>query len=602
MPLLASFQAQQIMSSLGGTSSNQQASGSGDQRGPNGTGSGSSGGGASAFPFGQYSSYGSPSSSTAHLHPQPQRQQSFRSSTPPLSNLFHQGSICGSTGSGIRGGAAGTGSGMTGWSASGGPVEGATGGDAPWVSEDIMAKEAAPAGHCLVGGASAGLAATSGESLGMLEASAKCAATRSDGTWSGGGVTSGSVGDVARISLGGSSVGSLVSNIGGSLGRASVGTAGLASGGFPGGSPGGALGGACGGPLGMVSGESMVGSLGRPSSGSICSYIGGASVGGGSAEHISKAPVGANESLLGGSTTCFVTGTTSGNTHGLTVSSRGQSPVSTGSSNPGIGQLHHSQPLPKPPQAAPLQQLAVESRSSSGINLFNSPPNSSPSSNRGLHSEQLLDSSPSSLSHFNLAGLQSGFPVHQMSLEKSALASLAQYGSANASPCLTPVAPSPTIQSPVTGRTFYYSDPSSATGSHSSLLMPQSSLSSQHPNQAHTAGRDSPLGRFSEDLKFLFSSHPSIPQEGQVFDHPAPHSSIEMGYYPSPFSSPTLVPKSCVSVPGGRATPPAQTSPGHSHKTQSPGGSSALPVRRGSAAYASDVEPQTVRSRLPSNL
>uniref|UniRef100_A0A8C6V2K5 Hyperpolarization activated cyclic nucleotide-gated potassium channel 4 n=1 Tax=Neogobius melanostomus TaxID=47308 RepID=A0A8C6V2K5_9GOBI len=224
-------------------------------------------------------------------------------------------------------------------------------------------------------------------------------------------------------------------------------------------------------------------------------------------------------------------------------------------------------------------------------------------SNTGPHSQPPLDGSPSSLSHFNLAGLQSGLLPQQTFLEKSALASLAQYGSANASPCLTPVAPSPTIQSPVSGRTFLYSDPSSTMGSHSSLLMPQFSYPSQLSHHPQTPDRDSPLGRFSEDLKFISSSHSSLPQEvPQVCDHPATRSSIDTGFFPSPFSSPTLVPKSCVSVPCGRVTPPSQTSSGPSHQTQSPGASPAVPPRRGSTALMPDLEPQTVRSKLPSNL
>uniref|UniRef100_A0A3B4YCH6 Hyperpolarization activated cyclic nucleotide gated potassium channel 4 n=1 Tax=Seriola lalandi dorsalis TaxID=1841481 RepID=A0A3B4YCH6_SERLL len=259
------------------------------------------------------------------------------------------------------------------------------------------------------------------------------------------------------------------------------------------------------------------------------------------------------------------------------------SPISTGSSSPMPGQLLHSQPPPKPPPVAPLQQFAGGGRTTSGLNLFHSPPQGSPTSSRRQHSQQPAEGSPSSL-------------------KRSALASLAQYGSANASPCLTPVAPSPTVQSPVAGRTFHYSDPSSTTGSHSSLLMPQSSLPSQLPSQPHTTGRDSPLGRFSEDLKLLSSSHPSLQQEvAQALGHQTPRSSVETGYYPSPFSSPTLVPKPCSSVPG-RMTPPIQTSPGHPQQTRSPGASPALPLRRSSAAYSSDLEPQTVRSKLPSNL
>uniref|UniRef100_A0A3Q3JF49 Cyclic nucleotide-binding domain-containing protein n=1 Tax=Monopterus albus TaxID=43700 RepID=A0A3Q3JF49_MONAL len=278
------------------------------------------------------------------------------------------------------------------------------------------------------------------------------------------------------------------------------------------------------------------------------------------------------------------------------------SPVSTGSFSPLPGPLLHSQAPPKPPQVVPLQQFAGGGRTTSGLNLFHSPPQGSPSSSRGQNSQHPAEGSPSSLIHCSLSGLQSGLLPHQMSLERSALASLTQYGSANTSPCLTPVAPSPTIQSPVAGRTFHYSDPSSATGSHSSLLMPQSSLPSQLLSQLHTTGRDSLLNRFSEDLKLLSSSHPSLPQEvAQALGHKTPHSSVETGCYPSPFSSPTLVPKPSSTVPG-HMTPPIQTSLRDSHQTHSSGASPALPLRRGSAAYSSDLEPQTVRSKLPSNL
>ncbi|XP_059214668.1 potassium/sodium hyperpolarization-activated cyclic nucleotide-gated channel 4 [Centropristis striata] len=619
MPLLASFRALHMTSGTGATGSSQQASGSGGQHGPNGAGSGSSGGGASSFPFGPYSSSGSPSSSMAQLHPQPQHQQPFRSSTPPLSNLFHQGSTGGSTGSGISGGAVGACGGATGWSsgAVGGSVEGATGGDSAWAGEDFTTGTTGPLPgvHFGLGGATGGsVVEISGESMGGIsEGSVGATCGRLAGGASGGsagGMNCGSVGDANRRSMGGS--------IRASMGRVSRGSVGGASGELPvvtttGGSlgraSGGFTGGVSGGPLGGVSGDSKLGSserfLGRVSGGSTTSHIGGSSSGsgGGVIGHTGRASGGAIGSHIGGSTASPAGGTSAGFTAGLLSSSRCQSPVSTGSSSPMPGQLHHSQPPPKPPQVAPLQQFAGGGRTTSGLNLFHSPPHGSPSSSRGQHSsQQPAESSPSSLSHFSLAGLQSGFLPHQMSLERSALASLAQYGSANASPCLTPVAPSPTIQSPVAGRTFHYSDPSSATGSHSSLLMPQSSLPSQLPSQPHTTGRDSPLGRFSEDLKLLSSSHSSLPQEvAQALGHHTPQSSVETGYYPSPFSSPTLVPKPCSSVPG-RMTPPIQMSPGHHHQTQSPGASPALPLRRASAAYSSDLEPQTVRSKLPSNL
>uniref|UniRef100_H2U822 Hyperpolarization activated cyclic nucleotide gated potassium channel 4 n=1 Tax=Takifugu rubripes TaxID=31033 RepID=H2U822_TAKRU len=317
-------------------------------------------------------------------------------------------------------------------------------------------------------------------------------------------------------------------------------------------------------------------------------------------------PLGHPSRAAGGShiglSTCVVGVSSSGVTTGHVTSSRCQSPIFTSSSSFAPSQVPHSQPSAKPPQVSPLQQFAGGGRTTGDLSLLHSPPQGSPSTRRRFYSQQPAEGSPSSLSHFNLTGLSSGILPHQMSIERSALASLAQYGSTNASPCLTPVAPSPTIQSPVAGRTFHYSDPPSITGSNSSLPMPHSSFPSQLPSQSPKTGRDSPLGRFSEDLKLLSSSHPSLPQEVvPALGHHAPCSSVETGYYPSPFSSPTLVPKPCSPMPG-RMTPPIQTSPGHRQQTQSPRVSPALPLQRGSSAYSTDLETQTVRSKLPSNL
>ncbi|KAM9410551.1 potassium/sodium hyperpolarization-activated cyclic nucleotide-gated channel 4 [Pholidichthys leucotaenia] len=594
MPLLASFRAQHMTAGTGATGSNQQVPSSGGQRGPSGSGAGNSAGGASIFPF------GSPSSSMAQLHPQPQHQQPFRSNTPPLSNLFHQSSIGGSTGSGLSGGAAGACGGAIGWSsggAVGGSVEGATGGDTTWAGEDFTTgvMEVTPGGNFGLGGATIGsISGTSGETVGGV-----C-----EGRLAGGasgrsaGIACGSVPEIARRSVGVTSRGSMGRASGGSVGGSSgeslvitttVGSLGMTTDGSMGVVYSAGSGGTLGGASSDSTFEHSGGSLGRASVGSTTSHIGGGL--GGIGGYTGRGSAGSH---IAGPSSC-----PGGITAGLISSSHCQSPVSN-SSLP--SQLLHNQPLPRPPQVAPLQQFAGGGRTNSGLNLFHSPQQASPSSSRKQHNQPPAEGSPSSLSHFNLAGLQSGCLPHQMSLERSALASLAQYGSANASPCLTPVAPSPTIQSPVSGRTFLYSEPSSATGSHSSLLMPQSSLPSQLPSQQHTTGRDSPLGRFSEDLKLLSSSQPSLPQEvAQALGHQTPCSSMEAGYYPSPFSSPTLVPKPCSSVPG-HMTPPTQTSPGHPHQTSSPGGSPALPVRRGSSAYSSDLEPQTVRSKLPSNL
>lgn len=618
MPLLASFRAQHMPSGALVTGSSKQGSGSEDQHRPNASGSGLAAGGLSAFPFEQFSSSGSPFSSTAQLHSQPKHQQPFRSETPPLSNLFHQGSTGGSTGSGLNGGAGGA-CGTTGWSSGGAvgeSVEGAAGGDTSWAGEDFIigTADVNPGSHFGLGMGSVGsVGEISGESIGRISEGSMGAAFGTLGCGASGAsgvATFGPIGDVARSlrvttrgSIGTSSGGSVGSSgetlavvtTEGSLGRASSRSKGVLSRGLTIGSTGESHGSVFGDSGGLNPG----GLFGRASVGTLVSHVSGGSSGSGggvSIGHTSRAAGGNHIGLPA----CAVGANSSGIT--TVTSSRCQSPILTSSSSFIPGQVPHCQPPPKPPQVSPLQQFAGGGRTTAGLTLLHSPPQGSPSASRTQHSQQPAEGSPSSLGLFNLTGLSSGILPHQMSIERSALASLAQYGSTNASPCLTPVAPSPTIQSPVAGRTFHYSDPPSTTGSNSSLPMPHSYFPSQLPSQSPKTGRDSPLGRFSEDLKLLSSSHPSLPQEvAQALGHHAPRSSVETGYYPSPFSSPTLVPKPCSPVPG-HMTPPIQTSPGHRQQTQSPRASPALSLQRGSSVYSTDLETQTVRSKLPSNL
>lgn len=620
MPLLASFRAQHMQSGTLATDYSKEGSGIEDHHRPNGSGSGLGGGELSAFPFEQFSSTGSPSSSMAQLHSQPKRQQSFCSGTPPLSNLFHQGSTGGSTGSGLSGGACGT----TGWSsggAAGESVEGATGGDSSWVGEDFTTGtvDVNPGSNFGLGMVSAGsVGEISGESIGRISEGLMCAAFErgsgaSIGASSASGVTfSGPLADVAssvkgtaRGSFGTSSGGSVgssgetlaVMTTEGSLGRASGKTKGVLSRGLTIGSTWESHGSVLGDSLGLNSG----GPFGRASVGTLVSHLSGGSSdsgGGVTIGHSSRAAGGSHIGLLQ-----FGLGANSGGvTTGHITSSRCQSPIFTSSSSFMPGQVSHCQPPSKTPQVSPLQQFAGGGRTTGGLNFLHSPPQGSPSTCRRQHSQHPPEGSPSSLGHFSLTGLSSGVLPHQISIDRSALASLAQYGSANVSPCLTPAAPSPTIQSPVAGRTFHYSDPPNTSVSNSSFPMPHSSFTSQLPSQSPQTGSDSPLGRFSEDLKLLSSSHPSLPQEvAQALGHHAPFSSVETGYYPSPFSSPTLVPKPCSSVPG-RMTPPIQTSPGHCQQTQSQRASPALPLQRCPSVNPTDVETQIVRSKLPSNL
>lgn len=616
MPLLASFRAQHMTSGSGTMGSTRQGSGLGGQHGPDGTGSVSSEGGTTVFPFGAHSSSVSPSSSMAQLHPQPQYQQHFRSSTPPLSNLFHQAPVGGSTGSGLSGGAGLTRGGTTGWfpgDGAGSSVEGASGGDAAWAGEEFTTgvTDISSRGHYDLKGATDGsMHGNSGDIVGgASEGSLGAACGRFVGGATGAsglGVTCGLLQDKTKKLLGETSRGSterasrgsmsgasreslLPTNPSGSLRKISDGSVSSV------------FDVACGGTFGGNSVEISVGNsaalFGRSSTGLTSSHTGGASnepgetaIGG----HKGRV-IGCVAGTQMGASTTLAGLPSSGITSGLVGSSFCQSPISTSPSN-----LMSSQILPNQPHSKPLQQFAGGGRTTSGINLFQSPPQGSPSCVRGQQTQKSTTGSPPSISHFSLAGLQSGCLPHQMSLEKSALASLAQYGSANASPCLTPVARSPTVQSPVVGRTFLYSDPSSIAGSHSSLPMPQSPLLSQLPSLPQTSGRDSPLAPFSEDLKSSSSSHPSFPQDvAQALSHQTPCSSVE--YYPSPFSSPTRVPKPCSSI-SGQMTPPKQELPGNPHQTQSPRSSPAPPPQRGSGAYLSDLEPQTVRSKLPSNL
>uniref|UniRef100_A0A8C1ZU72 Hyperpolarization activated cyclic nucleotide-gated potassium channel 4 n=1 Tax=Cyprinus carpio TaxID=7962 RepID=A0A8C1ZU72_CYPCA len=261
------------------------------------------------------------------------------------------------------------------------------------------------------------------------------------------------------------------------------------------------------------------------------------------------------------------------------TTSSNTSPRSTGLFSHAPSQLLQGQLPPKPSQTDSLQQFATGGgKTSTGLNLFHTPPPGSPSSSRSQAPESSTSSQiPPALSTY--------FP-----LERSALASLAQYGSANVSPCNTPLAPSPTLQSPVTGRTFHYSDPSSAAGSHTSLLLPQSSCPGQLPGH-HSSGTDSLLGRFYEDLNILSSCHP-IETAGQS-------SPRGPGYCLSPYSSPTLTPKPCSSV-SGHMSGPIQTSPGSRGQAHSIGTSPALSLPRASDRHPSELEP--LHSKLPSNL
>ncbi|KAM9351493.1 potassium/sodium hyperpolarization-activated cyclic nucleotide-gated channel 4-like [Symphorus nematophorus] len=175
-----------------------------------------------------------------------------------------------------------------------------------------------------------------------------------------------------------------------------------------------------------------------------------------------------------------------------------------------------------------------------------------------------------SLAQHSLAGLQSVF-LPQVLPEHSALASLAQYGSAEASPCYTPPVHSPSIQSPVRGRTVSHSP-----------LNPQTSCPAR-------VACESSVDLFTQEIKTISGSHSSIHQERPLGEGLAGASS-------SPFSSPMAVSKPYSPIPG-QATPVSRTHSGPEPQNQSLGIHS--PHARSPTKM---LETEHKQSKLPSNL
>lgn len=195
-----------------------------------------------------------------------------------------------------------------------------------------------------------------------------------------------------------------------------------------------------------------------------------------------------------------------------------------------------------------------------------------------------------SLAQHSLAGLQSAF-LPQVLPEHSALASLAQYGSAEASPCYTPPVHSPSIQSPVRGRTVYHSELPSTVGSHSPLT-PQTSCPARVACSLKERAESS-MDLFTQEIKTISGSHSSIHQERPLA---MSGSSEGVAGALSPFSSPMAVNKPYSPIPG-QAAPVGRTHSGPESQNQSAGVHS--PHARSPAKI---LEPEHKQSKLPSNL
>ena len=154
-----------------------------------------------------------------------------------------------------------------------------------------------------------------------------------------------------------------------------------------------------------------------------------------------------------------------------------------------------------------LQQASQGSAqrwTSGGATLPRFPLLCSPLSSSGC--AQAAAGTAGSLAQHSLAGLQSAF-LPQVLPEHSALASLAQYGSADASPCYTPPVHSPSLQSPVRGGTVQTELPS-AMNSQSHVITTASwpsEVSCAATERAQTTG-----DVFTQEIQTISGPHTSM--------------------------------------------------------------------------------------------
>ncbi|XP_056137874.1 potassium/sodium hyperpolarization-activated cyclic nucleotide-gated channel 3-like [Lampris incognitus] len=263
------------------------------------------------------------------------------------------------------------------------------------------------------------------------------------------------------------------------------------------------------------------------------------------------------------------------------------SPLISSSVSPILSQLQQS-------FQASAQQMGSShdrvGRTSSNLSLPHFPFMTSTQSSSGYVPDQPVvgagfRASSSQVQH-HMAGHQSVF-LPQIVPENSALASLAQYGSGEGSPCYTPPVPSPSIQSPVRGRTVQHS----TIGTHSSLT-----LQTSCPARVTCTPQErveSSLDIFTQQIKTISGSHSSIPLEGPV-TLSCPSEGQEGSF--SPFFASMTVSKPYSPIPG-QPSPLAHTHSGFEPQNQPTGVQ--LPHPRSPSKM---LETEHKQSKLPSNL
>uniref|UniRef100_A0AAQ4P3J0 Cyclic nucleotide-binding domain-containing protein n=1 Tax=Gasterosteus aculeatus aculeatus TaxID=481459 RepID=A0AAQ4P3J0_GASAC len=133
-------------------------------------------------------------------------------------------------------------------------------------------------------------------------------------------------------------------------------------------------------------------------------------------------------------------------------SASGINPLISSSVGPILSQLPQ-------PSYAPMQQMGYSHDRAGGLNLAHFPFITSAQTSTGFipPGSAVVSGAAAYLAQESLGGIQSVF-LPRVLAEHSALASLAQYGSAKASPCYTPPVHSPCMQSPVRAKTVYHSE------------------------------------------------------------------------------------------------------------------------------------------------
>ncbi|KAJ3597004.1 hypothetical protein NHX12_003404 [Muraenolepis orangiensis] len=273
------------------------------------------------------------------------------------------------------------------------------------------------------------------------------------------------------------------------------------------------------------------------------------------------------------------------------------SPLISSSVNPILSQLQQSSHHQQNSHGSTQPIATCHERASSGLSVSHFPFVTNVQSGGHLvAAEQPLAASgmgfgaSASLAHQSLMGLQSAF-LPQILPEHSALASLAQYGSGNGSPCCTPPVPSPSVQSPVRERTAHPGDfPPTTTSSYSPLLTPQTLCPSW-------VDRESALTDLhSQEIKTVSGSQCFMPNQGAVGTSSSSEVSGGMSYG---FFSTSTASNKALSATLGRACPVTT----HAGQGGDPH-NQYLGVHRSPypTSPSKTVETEHTQSKLPSNV